>query len=324
MVNSNKIQYSWGTRRRINLASNYLKKRFGTRLQKLTIDAGFTCPNRDGTKGTGGCHFCSNEAFNPGYCTPDKSIEQQIKEGIDFHAKRYRRADKYLAYFQAYSNTYASLNRLKSLYNQALKQHNVIGLIIGTRPDCIDEAKLEYLAKLSEKYYIVIEYGIESTSNQTLKNINRGHSFEDSLKALELDQKYGVYTGAHFIFGLPGETREEMMTSAGIISSLPLHTIKFHQLQIIKGTQYAEEYISEPEKFNLFSLEEYISFISRFLSRLNPAIIVDRLAAETQPGRSLSEQWRLRYDRILKLIEDHMSEHDLWQGKYFSDQNKTE
>ena len=310
--------YSWGTERRINTASNYLKQRFGARIQKLTIDAGFTCPNRDGTKGTGGCHFCNNDAFNPSYCSPDKSISQQIAEGIEFHGKRYRRATQYLAYFQAYSNTYASLSRLKSLYNEALQFEDVIGLIIGTRPDCIDEAILEYLANLSEQYYIIVEYGIESVNNGTLKAVNRGHSFEDAVNALELSQKYGVYSGAHFIFGLPGENRSDMLDSAGIISTLPLHTIKFHQLQIVKGTRYEEEYLRDPDQFKLFTLDEYIDFTVQFLSRLNPKFIVERMAAETQPWINVKEMWDLRYDQVVKLIEKKMTESDVWQGKNYA------
>ena len=305
------------------MASNYLKKRFGTRIQKLTIDAGFTCPNRDGTKGTGGCHFCNNDAFNPSYCSSEKSILQQVEEGISFHEKRYRRATQYLAYFQAYSNTYASLEKLESLYSQALDRDDMAGLIIGTRPDCIDEQKLEYLARLSEKYYIVVEYGIESVNNNTLKSINRGHSFEDSVRALELTSRYGVNSGAHFIFGLPGESRVNMQESVERISSLPLHSIKFHQLQLVKGTQFALDYEKNPDKFELFNLDEYIDFVARFLSRLNPGFIVERMAAETQPWINVKEMWDLRYDRVVQLIEKRMEELDLWQGKYFEQLIKT-
>jgi len=314
------MEYSWGTKRRINAASNYLKKEFGYRIQKLTIDAGFTCPNRDGTKGTGGCVYCNNEAFNPSYCTPEKSIHRQIAEGIEFHASRYRKAMKYLAYFQAYSNTYASLDYLKKIYSQALQSEPVVGLIIGTRPDCIDEAILDYLAGLSEKYYVVIEYGLESIYDKSLQAINRCHSFEDSVKALELTKSYGVKSGAHFIFGLPGESHQEMLDSVEIISTLPLHSVKFHQLQIVKATQYAIDYERNPEKFNLFSLADYIQFLCDFLGRLNPEFIIERLAAETQPRNNMSEMWGgLRYDQVLKQIEEKMHEKDIWQGKYYQE-----
>lgn len=314
----NNIQvFSWGNGRRFNAAANYMKKQFGVRIQKLTIDAGFSCPNRDGTKGIGGCHFCNNDAFNPGYCTSDKSIRQQIEEGIQFHEKRYRRATRYLAYFQAYTNTYSSLEIMKSLFEEALSYENMAGLIIGTRPDCIDEAKLEYLARLAEHYYVVIEYGIESVNNNTLKSINRGHTFEDSVEALDLTRKYGIKSGAHFIFGLPGETRQEMLDSVEIISSLPLHSVKFHQLQLVKGTRFALDYENNPSDFNLFSLGDYVDFIVRFLERMNPELVVERMAAETQPWINVKEMWDIRYDRVVQLIEKRMEELDIWQGKYF-------
>lgn len=310
--------YSWGTDRRINAASNHFKKAFGKRIQKLTIDAGFTCPNRDGTKGSGGCSYCNNDAFNPSYCSPEKSISQQIREGIEFHETRYRKAVNYVAYFQAFSNTYASLDRLKDLYGQALENDKIIGLIIGTRPDCIDEEKLEYLASLNEKYYLVIEYGIESVYNRTLKRINRGHSYEESVKALELTSQYGIKTGAHFIFGLPGESREEMLQSVTEVSKLPLHSIKFHQLQIVRDTSFANEYKEDRHNFQLFSFNEYIEFIAEYLSRLNPAFVIERLAAETQARNAVSERWGLRYDQVLNKIEKKMEELNYWQGKYYN------
>jgi radical SAM protein (TIGR01212 family) len=311
------MEFSWGDSRRINMASNYLKKNFGMRIQKVTIDAGFTCPNRDGTLGKGGCAYCNNDAFNPSYCTTNKPVSQQVEEGIEFHEKRYKGAGKYFAYFQAYSNTYSSLENMKLLYDQALAHPDVIGLIVGTRPDCIDEQKLEYFARLSEKYYVVVEYGIESVYNETLDYINRGHDYGKSVEALELTASYGVKSGAHFIFGLPGESRDAMLTSAEIISDLPLHTIKFHQLQIIKDTRFANEYKTDPEKFQLFTLNEYIAFISDFLAKLNPGFIVERLAGETQPRNNMGESWGLRYDQVLNRIEKHLVKEDLWQGKYY-------
>jgi uncharacterized protein len=311
------MAYPWGTNRRINAATDYLRRKFGTRVQKLTIDAGFTCPNRDGTISTGGCAYCNNNAFNPSYCTPEKPISQQINEGIEFHTNRYRSAAKYLAYFQAYSNTYGSLELLKSFYEQALANDKIAGLIIGTRPDCIDEQKLEYLAALSEKYYIVIEYGIESVYNDSLKNINRGHTFEDAVHALELTKKFGVLAGAHFIFGLPGESREDMMRSAAVISKLPLHTIKLHQLQIVRDTRFANEYIENPAKFDLFSTSEYIDFIVQYLTHINPDFIIERVASETQPWNNMAEDSGLRYDQVLQRIEKKMENLDLWQGKFY-------
>ena len=223
--------------KRYNSYSAYFKELFGGRVQKLTIDAGFTCPNRDGNKGVGGCTYCNNDAFNPSYCVPDKSISTQISQGIEFHSKRYRRANNFLAYFQAYSNTYGSLEHLKKLYDEALSYPGVVGLVIGTRPDCIDDQKLRYFAELAKEKYIIIEYGIESCYNSTLESINRGHTFEETKEAIINTAGYGIHTGSHIIFGLPGESREQMLAQAEIISALPLNTIKFHQLQIIKGTK---------------------------------------------------------------------------------------
>lgn len=307
--------YIWGHNRRYNAYSDYLKKAFGERVQKISIDAGFTCPNRDGTLGSGGCHFCNNDAFNPSYCNPKKSIAQQIREGIEFHAKRYRRAGKFLAYFQAYSNTHDTLDNLKNKYEQALDFKEVIGLVIGTRPDCIDKEKLEYLKELSEHYYIIVEYGIESCYNKTLERINRGHTFEQSVKAIKATAAMSIKTGAHIILGLPGESRKEMLDEAEILSELPLTTIKFHQLQIIKNTSFEEEYSNSPQNFNLFSLEDYIEFIIEFVEKLNPSFLIERFAGEVPPAFLAGPGWGLiRNDQILNLIERKMEEYDTWQG----------
>ncbi len=310
--------FIWGHNRRFNAYANYLKKEFGERVQKLSIDAGFTCPNRDGNLGNTGCLFCNNDAFNPSYCNPSKSIEQQIKEGVEFHAKRYRRAGKFLAYFQAYSNTYKSLDELKEIYGQALREKEIIGLVIGTRPDCIDEQKLEYLKELSKEFYIIIEYGIESCYNKTLERIRRGHSFEQSVDAIKATAAMGIRTGAHVIFGLPGESREEMIEQANIISKLPLNSIKFHQLQIIKNTAFADEYKRDPESFDLFSLEEYLDFIVKFLERFNPDILIERFAGEVPPRFLAGPGWGLiRNDQFLNLLEKKLEELDTWQGKHY-------
>ncbi len=243
------MNFSWGHSRRFNSYTQYLKKIFGTRIQKLTINAGFTCPNRDGKKGIGGCTYCLNEAFNPSYCNPQKPIKQQIQEGIEFHKYRYRKAPKYIVYFQAYTNTYKPLNELKEKYEEALSYSDVVGLAIGTRPDCINEEIIKYLAELSKKYYIVVEYGIETIYDKTLQLINRNHSFADTVSAIARTASAGINVGGHIILGFPYETKEEMMFSVNIISKLPLHTLKIHQLQILKNTKIEEEYNQNPEKF---------------------------------------------------------------------------
>jgi uncharacterized protein len=315
----NKTVFPWGHERRFNAYSYYFRGLYGSRVQKLSIDAGFTCPNRDGSKGIGGCTYCNNDAFNPSYCEPAKSVTQQIEEGISFHMRRYRRADKYLAYFQAFSNTYAPLETLKKLYEEALAYPGVIGLVIGTRPDCVDEEKLQYLKVLSGGYYLALEYGIESCYNKTLERINRGHTFEEAEKVVRDTAALGINTGAHFILGLPGESREEMLAEADIISSLPLTTVKFHQLQIIRGTIMEQEYRENPEAFQLFTWDEYLDFFIKFLEHLNPSIVVERFTGEAPPRFLAGPGWgEKRTDQIVNLIEKRLEELDTWQGRLYT------
>jgi radical SAM protein (TIGR01212 family) len=311
--------FPWGHERRFNAYSNYFRSLYGARVQKVSIDAGFTCPNRDGTKGRGGCTYCNNDAFNPSYCQPEKSVKQQIEEGITFHKWRYSEARSYLAYFQAYSNTYAPSDRLRDLYEEALSFPGVTGLIIGTRPDCIDEDKLRLLKELSAKCYLAVEYGIESCYNKTLKRINRGHTFEEAVAAVEKTAGYGINTGAHFILGLPGESREEMLGQADIISKLPLKTVKFHQLQIIKGTKMEKEFLENPDDFELFSWEEYLACIISFLEKLNPSIVIERFSGEAPPRFLTGPGWgKKRADQIVNLIEKRLEELDTWQGRLYT------
>lgn len=302
--------------RRFNSYSNYFTSLFGSRMQKISIDAGFSCPNRDGTISTGGCSFCSNEAFRPSYCQPENSIRQQIEEGIEFHKQRYRRANKYLAYFQPFSNTHKPLEELKTIYAQALEPPEIAGIVIGTRPDLIDEPLLHYLNEVQQTHYVMLEYGVESIYDETLKRVNRGHDFASAEKAILLTAQYGIPCGAHFIFGLPGETKAMMLHAADVISQLPLTTVKFHQLQIFKGTKMAEEYLQHPDAFHLFDLEEYIDFVIDFAERLNPNIVIERFAGEVPPRYLVSEPWmKLRYDEVLNRIESQMEKRDTWQGK---------
>lgn len=308
--------FPWGDNRRFNSYSSYFTREFGSRVQKISIDAGFSCPNRDGKISTGGCTFCRNDAFNPSYCHPEKSIRQQINEGIEFHQRRYRRAKSYLAYFQAFSNTYRPLDELKKLYREALSVDGVIGLVIGTRPDCINEETLEMLKDLNAT--IILEYGVESVYDQTLTRVNRGHNFATAKKAIELTHKYGFHCGGHFIFGLPGETQEMMLNAADIISKLPLTTVKFHQLQIFKDTKMADEYLANPSDFHLFTLEDYIEFVIDFIERLNPGLVIERFAGEVPPRYLVSKPWlNLRYDQVLALIEKRLEERNTYQGKKF-------
>lgn len=310
--------YPWGDTRRFNSYSRYFKEIFGTRVQKVTINAGFSCPNRDGTIGTGGCSFCNNDAFSPSYCTPDKSVRRQIEEGLEFHANRYRKAEKYLAYFQSFSNTHAPLSELKNIYDQAFEVPEVIGLVIGTRPDCINEEKLDYFARLAEDHYVIIEYGIESCYDETLRKINRGHDFECARRAIEATAERGIHTGAHFILGLPGETQEMMIRQTERINSLPLDTVKFHQLQIFKDTAMGEAFLKDPDAFPLFELPEYIAFFTEILIRLRPDLVVERFAGEAPPRYHVGHRWGLiRNEQLLSMLEKHLRETDSWQGKCY-------
>jgi uncharacterized protein len=312
------MNYPWGDNRPYNSYARYFRERFGGRVQKVTIDAGFTCPNRDGTLGTGGCHFCNNDGFNPSYCNPEKSVSQQIEEGIRFHQWRYKKAVSYLAYFQAYSNTYADISKLKMLYSEALSCPGVVGLVIGTRPDCINREILGLLQELSEKHYVHLEFGIESVYDATLARINRGHDFTTACQALEDAAACNLSTGAHFIFGLPGETREMMLASASIISSLPLQTVKFHQLQILKNTRFETMFKENPGDFDLFSLNDYIEFIIRFLEQLNPQFVVERFAGEVPPRYQVNKGWGLiRNEEIVAAVEKGLLRHQTRQGIYW-------
>ncbi|HQN59487.1 MAG TPA: TIGR01212 family radical SAM protein [Bacteroidales bacterium] len=308
--------YGWGTARRFNSFADWFTGLVGGRVQKLSINAGFTCPNRDGTLGYGGCTYCNNEAFIPGYCTPDKSVSEQIEQGIAFHRLRYRRAKHYIAYFQAYTNTYAGIERLTALYNEALNHPLVAGIVIGTRPDCISGELLDWLALMARDYFVMIEYGIESVNNDVLRRINRGHDFATAVQALEETSLRGLYAGAHLIFGLPGESRRAIADSAEVISSLPLASLKIRQLQLVKETAMAREYEQNPGAFDLYSLDDYLDLVISFTERLSPGIMIDRISGEAPP-RMLADprDWHMRSNEIFGLFEKRLEERNTWQGR---------
>lgn len=317
MADDSKI-YQWGDSRRFNSYAGYFRNYFGTRVQKVTINAGFSCPNRDGTCGVGGCTFCNNEAFTPSYCTADKSVSQQIEEGVEFHSNRYRTADKFLAYFQSFSNTHASLEHLKAIYNQAFETEGVVGVVIGTRPDCVDEQKLDYFAQLAKKHYVAIEYGVESCHNDTLRAINRGHDFECAVRAINATAERGIHVGAHFILGLPGESDQMLIDQTALINKLPLTTIKFHQLQIFKGTAMAEQYAANPSMFRFWELPQYIDLFIEILRRLRPDIVVERFASEAPPRYHCGKNWGLiRNDKLIVMLEKRLAELDAFQGELY-------
>lgn len=313
----NTKMHSWGHQRPFNDYSTYFKNKFSERIQKISIDAGFTCPNRDGSRGRGGCTYCNNDTFNPYYCTPEKTITAQLNEGISFFEPKYK-TQKYLCYFQAYSNTYEKFEKLKKIWDEALSHPKVIGMVIGTRPDCVDNEILEYLADLSKSYYIVLEFGVESTLNRTLDIINRCHSWEESISAIKQSVVMGIETGIHMILGLPGETRQEMIEHAVKISELPFKYLKLHHLQIVKGTKMAKQFKENPEEFDLFTLDSYIEFVSTFISYLNPEIIIERFICESPPELLIAPRWNgLKNFEVVDKIEKYLISHHLWQGKNF-------
>jgi len=272
--------------KRYNDFSSFIRKKFNGRVQKVSIDAGFTCPNKDGSKGIGGCTYCNNNTFNPDYCKPIKPIKVQIKEGIEFFSKKYK-AQKYLAYFQAYTNTYAPLPDLERMYEEALSHPDVIGLVIATRPDSIKDEVLDYLEELAKKsHFIKLEFGLESTKNETLELINRCQTHEEAIDAYNRAKGRGLHLGGHLILGLPGETKEDMLDHARMVSELPINTLKIHHLQIVKHTMMAHQFKNTPEMFTFMELEEYIDLIVDFLELLNPNIIVERFFSES-PARML-------------------------------------
>ena len=317
--------------KRYNTFTGYYRKKYGERLQKLVLDAGFSCPNRDGKISTGGCTFCDNAAFHPAYSAPGKPILKQLDEGIQFHKVRYSRAKHYLAYFQAFSNTYGPLEKLKEVYTEALKHPDVVGIVIGTRPDCVDEEKLDFLKDLQEgkvmegwhrdgfdNPLVVVEYGIESCNDYTLERINRGHDFSAARKAVEMTAERGIEVGGHFILGLPGESRENMIGQCAKISSLPLTSVKFHQLQLVKGTRMGKEFALHPEDFIQLGLDDYLDFVTEILEHLRPDLYIERVAGEVPPRFVEKTQWGLlRNVEILRLLDKKLEEKQTWQGRKY-------
>ena len=309
-------KYGFPDGKRYSSFVGYFKRKYGERLQKIVLDAGFTCPNRDGVVGRGGCTYCDNAAFHPSYSTAGKSLFQQMEEGIGFHKVRYRTTEHYLAYFQSFSNTYAPLDRLKQLYEEALSHPSVVGIVVGTRPDCVDEEKLDYLAELAKEHVVIVEYGIESCYDSTLARINRGHDFETARKAVKMTAERGIDVGAHFILGLPGETREMMLDCCSLINELPIRSAKFHQLQIVKGTRMEKEYAECPQDFERFSLDEYLDFFVDMLERLRPDLYIERFAGEVPPRFVNETPWGLiRNAELLRLLDKRLEERDTWQGR---------
>ena len=298
--------------------SSYIRRTFGQRVQKISVNAGFTCPNRDGKISTDGCIYCTNKSFSPFYCNSNDSISEQLRKGIDFFSPKYN-AQKYLAYFQTYTNTYDNINALGRKYEEALSVDGVIGLVISTRPDCVDDEIMKLLADYAKEKYVEIEFGLESTKNSTLELINRGHTYEQAVDAIMLAQKYGIMSGVHLILGLPYETEDDFYLHAEKISQLPISTLKLHQMQVLKGTRLESLYFENKSLFADLSLENYVRIVANFLDMLNPEIIVERLTSESPREMVLYPDWNGRKNfEVSHIVNAFMKKNGMFQGRRFN------
>ena len=289
----------------------WIRHRFPFRVQKISVDAGFTCPNRDGRLSTGGCIYCDNRTFNPAYCQRQDSITRQLEAGKQFFARKYPTM-KYLAYFQAYTNTYAAIDHLKALYEEALMVEDIVGIVIGTRPDCVSDELLNYLEVLNRRCFLIVEYGVESANDETLQRINRGHTFEQSRIAIEKTHQRGILTGAHIILGLPGEDAEENLRQAPVISSLPIDILKIHQMQIIRGTRLAEAFERAP--FHIYDIDEYIRLIANYIQRLRKDLVLERFVSQSPKQLLIAPQWGLKNHEFTDLLNNYLKAHNIRQG----------
>ena len=301
---------------RYNEFGSWLKEQLGFKVQKISLNAGFTCPNRDGTVGVGGCTYCNNQTFNPAYCQTEKTVTQQLEEGKQFFARKYPDM-KYLAYFQAYTNTYGDVSHVIRLYEEALRVKDVVGIVIGTRPDCMPDELLDYLEELNKRAFLIVEYGIESTDDNVLRRINRGHDYAATVDAVKRTASRGIITGGHVILGLPGDNRESIIREARLLSELPLATLKLHQLQLIKGTRMAEEYAERPSDFHLYTADEYIDLVIDFVENLRPDIVLERFVSQSPASLLAVPGWGLKNYEFVEKVRKRMEERDAKQGKRY-------
>lgn len=308
-------EFPWGNEKRYNDYSSWFRIKFEGKVQKISIDAGFTCPNRDGSRGVGGCTYCNNRSFNPDYCRIEENIAGQIRKGIQFFSGKYPTM-RYLAYFQAYSNTYAPVEVLRQSYEEALRHPEVIGLVIATRPDCLSNEILNLLEEFSGRCYVAIELGIESFKDETLQKINRGHAVEESIAAIHKIAERKIDNCVHLILGLPGESETDFISHANTLSGLSVHSVKLHQLQIHKGTRMALEYSNHPENFNLFEVDQYAHLVVNFLEHLSPHIIVQRFVSSAPAGMVIAPNWGMKNYEFVAKVDKLLVEMDSWQGRF--------
>ena len=295
----------------------YLREQLPIKVQKISINAGFTCPNRNGDKGWGGCTYCNNQTFNPAYCKTERTVTEQLKEGKRFFARKYPDM-KYLAYFQAYTNTYGDVKTVIGKYEEALAVNDIVGIVIGTRPDCMPNELLEYLKELNRRTFLMVEYGIESVNDATLARINRGHTYAETIDAVERTAKAGIRTGGHVILGLPGEEHDELMRQAAVLSELPLTTLKLHQLQLIRGTRMAHEYEQSPKDFHLYTADEYIDLVIDYVEHLRPDLVLERFVSQSPKELLIAPDWGLKNYEITERIKKRMRERATCQGRLYT------
>jgi radical SAM protein (TIGR01212 family) len=305
------------TIKRYNEFTDFLKLHFPFKTQKISVNAGFTCPNRDGNRASGGCTYCNNHSFSPEYTHKVKTVTQQLAEGVEFFSKKYPEMH-FLAYFQSYTNTYADVAHLRSLYEEALKVNKVVGLVISTRPDCMAEDVLDLLEEISKKTFLLLEFGVESTIDASLDYINRVHSYGESVDAITRAAARGIHVGAHLILGLPGESREQMLSHAAEISKLPLKTVKMHQLQLHKHTKMLQQFQEEPEMFHFFSQDEYIELAIDFAERLRPDLFIERFVSQAPKELLILPKWGTKNAEFIHKLDRRMEERDAHQGRLFA------
>ena len=303
---------------RYHAYNDWVKRAHGGRLQKVSIDAGFTCPNRDGSLGIGGCSFCNNEGFSPSYLVEQRDIRQQIDTGIDFMLRRYPKTIGFLAYFQSYSNTYDDLETLKATYDIALAHPKITGIVIGTRPDCLPDETLDYLAELSTRTLVELEIGIESCDDGVLRECLRGHDFACTQDAIRRAAQRKLFITGHLLLGLPLETSASLIDGAKALAGLPLDALKFHQLQIVRGTRLANQYRAAPDRVALLTPEKYLDAVIDILEHLPPSIKIQRLGSEVPPQVLVSPDWGLRLWRFPALLEARLQERDTWQSRLYN------
>lgn len=286
--------------------SDFLARYFPRKMQKLTINAGFTCPNRDGTLGVGGCTYCNNQSFNPAYCAPTATVAEQVAVGVEFFRRKYPDMG-YLAYFQTYTNTHGELHRLIDLYEQALGCDGVEGLIIGTRPDCMPEPLLSYLAAKARERFVMVEYGAESTHDRTLQLVNRCHTWADTADAVRRTHRAGIPVGLHLIMGLPGESQDDMLATIDACNELPIDVLKVHQLQLVRGTTLSRQVERGEVEICHFTVDEYLDLCCEIVARLRSDIAIERFVSQSPASLLISPRWGLKNYQFTHLLHQRLA-----------------